>query len=75
MLSFLSVLLSLVSAVMKYIDRNSIENAGRAKAIVEAWERNNGFVTSALAAGDAKRRELAADSGKLREHDEDERPD
>lgn len=73
MLSLLSALFQIVTAVMKFIERRSAEEAGKAKEIVASWERNNGFVSAALAAGEAKRRELDADPNKLRERDENQR--
>lgn len=51
MLSFLSALLSIVSAVMKYLDRQSVEEAGRAKEIIASWARNDAIVMEALNAG------------------------
>lgn len=69
MLSVLAAVLSLLTGVLKYIDRQGIEAAGRAKEQVAAWERNNGFVARAMAAGEAKRTELESDPSKLRERD------
>lgn len=73
MLSLLSALFQIVTMVMKYIDRRSAEEAGKAKEIVASWERNNGFVSAALAAGEAKRTELTNDPSKLRDRDENQR--
>lgn len=75
MLTLLSLGLQIVKIVMDWANRQSIETAGAAKATLAAWERNNGFVTQALAAGEAKRAELDADPSKLHERDKNFKDD
>lgn len=73
MLSLLSALLSIASAVMKFLDRRSVEEGAKARLILQSWANNDTIVSEALAAGEAMRRKLDTDPGSLREHDENER--
>lgn len=73
MLSLLSALLAIVSTVMKYLDRKSIEESGRAKEIVASWARNDQMVSEALAAGKAVSDKLDTDPDELRKPDKNQR--
>lgn len=74
MLTFLSVLLQLASAVMKFLDRKSVEDGAKARLTLQSWAQNDAIVSEALAAGEDMRRKLDTDPSELRKHDENERP-
>jgi hypothetical protein len=73
MLSLLSALLSIVSLVMRYINEKRAEDAGRAKAILAAWEQNNAFVRDAMAAERELLDRIDIDPDELRREDKFQR--
>lgn len=73
-LDLIKALIALVAGIVTFLRERKLIEAGAAQAVAAALETADNEIKNAKAARDRISAELDADPGKLREHDEFERP-